>query len=40
MYKYVLTHQPNLVSLYAMGRWVACMLLVNPVRRRRLLIVI
>jgi len=30
MYKYVLTHQLNLVSLYALGRWVACMLLANP----------
>jgi hypothetical protein len=30
MSKYVLTHQPNLVNLYALGRWVACDLLANP----------
>jgi hypothetical protein len=40
MYKYVLTYQPNLVSLYALGRWVSCMLLANPFPLGRLLIVI
>jgi hypothetical protein len=32
MSKYVLTHQPNLVNLYALGRWVACDLLPNASR--------
>jgi len=40
MYKYVLTHQPNLVSLYALGCWVICMLLANPFSRGRLLVVV
>jgi hypothetical protein len=40
MYKYVLTHQPNLVGLYALGRWVARMLLAYPFRRVRLIMMI
>jgi hypothetical protein len=40
MYKYVLIHQPNLVSLYALGRWVIYMLLANPFPWRRLLVVV
>jgi hypothetical protein len=40
MYKYVLTHQPNLVSLYALGQWVICMLLANSFPRGRLLVVV
>jgi hypothetical protein len=40
MYKYVLTHQPNLVSLYALGRWVIYMLLANPFPWGRLLVVV
>jgi hypothetical protein len=40
MYKYVLTHQPNLVSLYALGRWVICMLLTNPFPLGRLLVIV
>jgi hypothetical protein len=39
MYKYVLTHQPNLVSLYS-GCWVICMLLANPFRWGRLLVIV
>jgi hypothetical protein len=40
MSKYVLTHQPNLVNLYALGRWVAYDLLANASRWGRLLIII
>jgi len=40
MYKYVLTHQLNLVSPYPLGRWVICMLLANPFPQGRLLIAI
>jgi len=37
MHKYVFTHQPNLVWLYALGRRVICMLLANSFPRGRLL---
>jgi hypothetical protein len=40
MSKYVLTHQPNLVNLYVLGRWVACDFLANPSCWWRLLIII
>jgi hypothetical protein len=40
MYRYVLTHQSNLVSLYALGRWVIYMLLAYPFPRGRLLVVV
>jgi hypothetical protein len=33
MYKYVITHQPNLVRLYALGRRVICTLVAIPFRR-------
>jgi hypothetical protein len=40
MYTYVLTHQSNLVSLYALGCWVICMLLADPFPQGRLLVVV
>jgi hypothetical protein len=43
MYKYVLTHQPNMVNLYALGCWVAgspACSSPTPFRRGRLLIII
>jgi hypothetical protein len=40
MYKNVLTHQPNLVDPYELGRWVARMLLAYPICWVRLIIMI
>jgi hypothetical protein len=39
-YKNVLTHQPNLVDPYELGRWVARMLLAYFICRVRLIIMI
>jgi len=40
MYRYVLTHQLNLVNLYRLGCWVICMLLADTFPRGRLLVVV
>jgi hypothetical protein len=40
MYKNVLTHQPNLVDPYELGRWVTRMLLAYLICRVRLIIMI